>query len=57
MNVFLVKPALHDDQANDQAPEWWVVDTRNEGEDVVVARFDSADEAANEAARLNSVGV
>ncbi|MEC9484194.1 MAG: hypothetical protein UMU75_12905 [Halomonas sp.] len=55
MDIYLVKPAPRNDQESGQ--EWWVVDTRNTGEDVVIARFDDPDEAAHEAARLNSVGV
>ena len=57
MDVYLVKPAPRNEHTTDQSPEWWVVDTRDPGEDVVIARFDSSDDAANEAARLNSVGV
>ncbi|MCG7600974.1 hypothetical protein MHM84_14410 [Halomonas sp. McH1-25] len=57
MDVYLVKPAPRNEHTTDQSPEWWVVDTRDPGEDVAIARFDSSDDAANEAARLNSVGV
>lgn len=56
MEVYVVKPATDQDQGGEPT-EWWVVDSRSAGEDEVVARFKSADDAANEAARLNSVGV
>ncbi|GAB2786747.1 hypothetical protein GCM10027040_11020 [Halomonas shantousis] len=55
MNMFLVKPAASDDPAEAQSPKWWVVDTRNASEEIVVASFDSEADAANEAARLNSL--